>query len=145
MGQNAANTNVPVKGPPATLAERRLRILVVDDDDLCRAYTRDALHDYAASITEADDGARALQILADDEYDLVVLDHNMPWVSGQQAILAIRHAGVDVPIILQTAFATDALERSLRGLGRILILHKPVEVATLRHAARAFARLRPPE
>lgn len=83
------------------------RILVVDDDDpirkmLVRLLT---LAGPELKVDDADDGTSALERLAADAYDLVIVDHMMPDLSGIEVIQKLRagESNKDVPVIMLTA------------------------------------------
>lgn len=66
------------------------RLLVVDDDAALRVVTRHKLQPLGAVIDEAQDGQSALNMLARQHYDLVVLDLNMPGLDGYAVAARIR-------------------------------------------------------
>ncbi|MBC7438264.1 MAG: response regulator [Bdellovibrionales bacterium] len=83
------------------------RILVVDDDPTLRLTTRHKLQPLGAVIDEAPDGQRALEILCNTRYDLLVLDLNMPVLDGYALTERIRQghapANRDVCIVAYTS------------------------------------------
>jgi two-component system chemotaxis response regulator CheY len=58
--------------------------------------------------TEAGDGVQALEALKHGEYDLVLLDWNMPRMSGIDTLRTIRQSGKKVPVIMVTTEAEKA-------------------------------------
>ncbi len=91
----------------AQAAFRGKRILVVDDDPTLRLTTRHKLQPLGATIDEAPDGQRAMELLGQQRYDLVVLDLNMPVLDGYAVAERIRHGFVptnrDVCIVAYTS------------------------------------------
>ncbi len=91
----------------AQAAFRGKRLLVVDDDPTLRLTTRHKLQPLGAVIDEAPDGQRAMQMLARQRYDLVVLDLNMPVLDGYAVTERIRQGLVpenrDVCIVAYTS------------------------------------------
>lgn len=83
------------------------RILVVDDDLALRTITRHKLQPMGATIDEAADGLRALEMLARQHYDLIVLDLNMPVLDGYAVAERIRQglapASRDVCMVAYTS------------------------------------------
>ena len=75
---------------------RGKRLLVVDDDAALRTTTRHKLRMLEAQIDEAANGRRALEMLARQKYDLVVLDLNMPVLDGYALAERIRDGEVPV-------------------------------------------------
>ena len=80
---------------------KNARILVVDDDEQSRALVRVALERESFWVLEAGDGVEALEVLAADCPDLVVLDVNLPSVGGFDVLAQMRLAN-SVPVIMVT-------------------------------------------
>ena len=66
----------------------------------------------------------ALKMYADDKYDLVVLDHNMPALNGEEVAAEIRRSSADIPIIAITS--DDTLIRQLLDSGLDEVIVKPI-------------------
>jgi two-component system CAI-1 autoinducer sensor kinase/phosphatase CqsS len=83
------------------------RLLVVDDDSALRTTTRHKLRLLEAQVDEAANGRRALEMLARQKYDLVVLDLNMPVLDGYALAERIRDgeapANRDICIVAYTS------------------------------------------
>jgi two-component system phosphate regulon response regulator PhoB len=77
------------------------RILVVDDDEQSRALVRVALERESFSVLEASDGAQALEMIAIESPDLVVLDVNLPTLGGFDVLTQMRLVH-SVPVIMVT-------------------------------------------
>lgn len=67
-------------------AARRLRVLVVEDDDETRLMLREALSDEGFDVITAHDGAHALRTVAAGRPDAIVLDFDLPELSGPDAV-----------------------------------------------------------
>ena len=76
-------------------------ILVVDDEPQIRRVMRTALASHGYTIKEAKTGEEALESFRDEKADLILLDVNMPGMSGVETCREIR-ACSDVPIIMLT-------------------------------------------
>jgi two-component system phosphate regulon response regulator PhoB len=77
------------------------RILVVDDDEQSRALVRVALERESFAVLEASDGVEALELIASETPDLVVLDVNLPRMGGFDVLTQLRIAS-SVPVIMVT-------------------------------------------
>ena len=75
--------------PPLLLRSQPL-VLVVDDDRLQRTLARDALEGHGYGVSEAVDGAEAVERFAEDRPDLVMMDVEMPGRDGVWACREIR-------------------------------------------------------
>lgn len=114
------------------------RLLVVDDDDAVREVTVEMLTVMGYSADCVDSGQRALQCLAEERFDLLLLDVAMPTMSGAEVLAALDDLGITIPVILMTGFSAsevaDLLERS--GPARTL-LSKPFPMKELRAAVES--------
>lgn len=77
------------------------RILVVDDDEQSRALVRIALERESFGVLEASDGGEALDLIASESPDLVVLDVNLPSLGGFDVLAQMRLVH-SVPVIMVT-------------------------------------------
>ncbi len=78
-------------------------VLVVDDEEAVCDIIVDALHLAGYRTLRAGDGASALTITRDKQPDLVILDVNMPRMTGFEVLERMRQAGIMTPTILLTA------------------------------------------
>jgi two-component system, OmpR family, KDP operon response regulator KdpE len=80
------------------------RILVVDDEPQIRRVMRTALTTAGYEVSDARSGEEAVEQLGDEKFDLILLDVNLPGMSGLEACRVIRHDTLvpDVPIIMLT-------------------------------------------
>ncbi len=120
------------------------KILVVDDDATCRYLVECMLKKHGHEICSARDGREALQILALERFDLVLMDVQMPGLDGLSTTRAIRSGGEsvlapDVPIIALTAFAMAGDEEICRAAGANGYLSKPVSARDLAAAVTVIA------
>jgi two-component system, chemotaxis family, chemotaxis protein CheY len=111
-----------------------LRILVVDDSSFLHSILRISLRRYCeCQIAYAKHGADALGKLKDDEPDLILLDVNMPVMSGLEFLAHLKEGGVlkRVPVIIVSTEGEE--EDVVRGLeaGATAYLRKPFKEAEL--------------
>lgn len=110
------------------------RVLVVDDERLNRMVLRRALEAEGRTVSEAPNGKVALEILAAEPIDVILLDLVMPELDGYQTLAAIKANGAldHVPVIIISG--VDELESVVRCIeaGATDYLTKPFEPALLR-------------
>ena len=84
--------------------DETLRILIVDDDQVDRMAVRRALRagGVQAEVRDAVDVATALAALAEEPFDCVFLDYNLPGGDGLRVLRSVREAGLDVPVVMLT-------------------------------------------
>lgn len=91
----------PVALPQGPGAPGSVRVLVVDDHDALRAGLARLLGAVAGwAVVDAADGPQALQRLAEDRFDVAVVDMSMPGMSGFELIERIRREGGVLPILM---------------------------------------------
>jgi two-component system cell cycle sensor histidine kinase/response regulator CckA len=108
-------------------------ILLVDDDDIVRDVTRAILEVSGYEVTEAPDGARALDLVADGKFDLVLADLVMPVMPGPELARELARLYPDLPILFMSGYA-DGYEHQVDSR---LIVPKPFTIAVLRERVRA--------
>lgn len=91
-----------------------VRILVVDDDRAVRESLRRSLSFNGYSVDLAQDGVEALDAIANDRPDALVLDVMMPRLDGLEVCRQLRSTGDDLPILVLTA--RDSVSERVAGL-----------------------------
>lgn len=117
-----------------------MKVLVVDDDLTLRGLVAYALRQEGFLVLEAGDGPSALKAIDDEAPELLVLDVNLPRMSGFDVVKRMRSDEVEIPVLLLTARSDE--EDQIRGLelGADDYLTKPFSPRTL--IARVHALLR---
>lgn len=117
-----------------------MRILVVDDDQAVRDSLRRSLAFNGYEVEVAGDGLAALESIARQRPDALVLDVMMPRLDGLEACRRLRSAGEDLPILVLTA--RDAVSDRVAGLdaGADDYLPKPFALEELLARLRALLR-----
>jgi signal transduction histidine kinase/DNA-binding NarL/FixJ family response regulator/HPt (histidine-containing phosphotransfer) domain-containing protein len=125
-------------------AEKSLRILVAEDAELNRDLIIELLKKRGHVVEGVADGRQALAALEKRSYDVVLLDEEMPRMTGLQTTAAIRHreatTGKHQIIIGISGHATADDEHRFRDAGMDASLAKPVEVKTLYKAVESAAQ-----
>ncbi|MEA2355087.1 MAG: two-component system, OmpR family, response regulator MprA [Solirubrobacteraceae bacterium] len=123
------------------MAERS-QILVVDDEPAVRQALARALSLERYGVALAADGIEALERLAAERFDVVVLDVSMPLISGIEVCRRLRAAGDRTPVLMLTA--RDGIDDRVSGLdaGADDYLVKPFALRELMARVRALLRRR---
>jgi DNA-binding response OmpR family regulator len=117
-----------------------VRILVVEDERLIADAVAEWLRREALAVDVAYDGDAALERLGINEYDVLVLDRDLPGVPGDEVCRAVVESGARTRIIMLTAAAAVRDRVAGLGLGADDYLPKPFAFAEL--SARVHALLR---
>ncbi|MFY2861553.1 response regulator transcription factor [Mycobacterium sp. THU-M104] len=122
-----------------------MRILVVDDDRAVRESLRRSLSFNGYSVELAHDGVEALEKIAAERPDALVLDVMMPRLDGLEVCRQLRSTGDDLPILVLTA--RDSVSERVAGLdaGADDYLPKPFALEELLARMRALLRRTKPE
>ncbi|KAJ2957412.1 hypothetical protein NQZ79_g6862 [Umbelopsis isabellina] len=101
------------------------RVLLVDDDSVCRNLSSKLLQVFGCTFDVATDGVEALKKLGLEKYDLVLMDVVMPNLDGVTATRNIRQYDTLTPIISMTSNTTDSDIMEYFGSGMNDVLPKP--------------------
>jgi len=108
-------------------------LLVIDDEEAIQHAFRRAFHGGEIEIRAAGTAAEALERVASDRPDVVVLDVRLPDASGLETFRRIQAIDARVPVILVTGHGTADLAIEAMKEGAYEYLLKPLELAELRH------------
>ena len=119
-----------------------MRILVVEDNARMAALVRDVLRDACYAADSATTGAEADELIGVEDYDLVLLDWQLPDASGPELLRAWRQQGHETPVLMLTVRAE--VEDRIEGLdaGADDYLKKPFAVGELLARVRSLLRRR---
>jgi DNA-binding response OmpR family regulator len=113
---------------------------VVEDERLLADTIAEGLRRQAMAVDVAYDGDQALQRLAVNDYDVVVLDRDLPIISGDQVCTTLVEAGVTTRILMLTAATAVTQRVAGLGLGADDYLTKPFAFAELAARIQALGR-----
>ena len=101
------------------------KLLVVEDDEMNFIYLTQLFKLTKGDITRAKSGREALDLAKNNKYDIILMDIQLPDISGREVTREIRNFDIDTPIIAQTASRTpDETDDSLDA-GCTEVLVKP--------------------
>ena len=117
------------------------RILAVDDNEINLTIIEGLLAPLGVRLDKADGGAKAVEMAADGDYDIILMDHMMPEVDGVDATKAIREAngGAERPVII--AVSANVMEEArhlFAEAGMNDFVAKPVDVKNLVTAVKKW-------
>lgn len=103
------------------------RILVVEDNKINQMVTRKIIEKNNYTCEVVDDGFAALKILQTQDFDLVLMDINMPQINGFETTKRIRERNLKIPVIALTAYDKEEIYEEAKSCGMNDILIKPFE------------------
>lgn len=105
-----------------------ISILVVDDEKDLREILNDELSFFGATVTEAENGAQAFELLKKQRFDVLLSDIRMPVADGLQLLNNIKKGLSEKPKIFLNSGFNDITEDTAKSLGVIEIFTKPFKV-----------------
>ena len=115
-----------------------MHILIVDDEQLQRDMLQGFLQKQGFDVVAAADGREALHLFMDRPFDLVLLDHRMPNMNGDEVLAKIKAINPRVRAIMITAFGAVETAVRVMQLGADDFLEKPVDLEELLAKIRAM-------
>ncbi|HEV2532661.1 ATP-binding protein [Phenylobacterium sp.] len=131
---------------PVDFQSGPLRILAAEDNPVNKLVLKTLLNQAGAEVTIVDDGEEAVAAWADGDWDVILMDVQMPRMDGPAATLEIRRreqltGRARTPIIALTANAMTHQLESYRAVGMDLVVAKPIQVEELFAALAEAASL----
>ena len=114
-----------------------MQILFVEDDPMNRRVVKDMLRVVGAHMEEAADAETGLQMIANGDYSIVLMDLRMPGMDGLTAIQHLRATPGEkaaLPVIVVTADAATDLRERCMAAGADEVIMKPVAMTALLNA-----------
>ena len=108
--------------------ENTKKILIVDDEASMRRNIVDYLSMKGYSLLEAESGEEAIEIITSTPLDLIILDINLPKMSGLDVLKLTKKDNPDLPCLLLTAYGTSDKAIKAMKLGAFDYLEKPFEL-----------------
>ncbi len=112
-----------------------MKVMVVDDSLAMRLIVMKTLREAGfdgLDITQAEDGAKALEAIRQDEPDLILCDWNMPNMTGPELLASLKDEGINVKFGFVTTEATEEMRNKASELGARFLIAKPFTPDTFR-------------
>ncbi len=144
MDVGLAQAPLPHVSDGLSAASRPLHILVAEDNRTNQMVIARILEQGGHSVMIVENGDAAVDLLLQDDFDLVLMDLNMPVMNGLDAskFYAFAMLGQErAPIVALTADATQDSARKCAEVGMVACLNKPIEAKALLEAVARHARI----
>ena len=119
-------------------------VLVVDDDSAIRSTESNVLKHFGLSAKEAEDGHQALRMMADEPFEIVLLDIKMPGKDGFEVCNVLKQdkQTTKIPLVFLTSYEDEETARKAVNLGANGYLVKPFNHESLLYTVESFIRYR---
>jgi len=115
-------------------------LLITDDDLGFRETLRGVLEPQGFRTFMASDGVEALDVVRHEEVHLVLLDMNMPRLTGLETLRQVKQIKAILPCIILSANADEELREEARRAEAFSVLSKPITRVTLMTIVRSALR-----
>jgi len=119
--------NTTKQGETLHVGTTKFHVLVVDDNKINQIVTQNILKKRGHTSKVAGNGLDAIDMLKKDNYDLVLMDINMPGMNGLDATKAIRVFNKEIPIIALTAVEEGEVKEQVLEAGMNDLIVKPYD------------------
>jgi len=109
-----------------------MRILLADDDKNLRMVLANELSEEGFEVDIAENGAKAMDLLENQEYDVLLLDLNMPGLGGMDVLKKIKTLELTTEVVILTGNATISMAVEAMKLGAYDFLTKPFKISELK-------------
>lgn len=110
----------------------KTKILVVDDEPSHRQMLDAVLSAEGYEVYQADDGRKAINMVEERFYDLILMDNRMSEVGGIEALKRIKEISPGIPVIIMTAYASVSTAVDALKSGAYDYLTKPLDIEELK-------------
>ncbi len=115
---------------------KSLRVLVVDDESMVRDMLTQMLHVLGYKVVACKDGAEAIEVYgkSPQDYDMAILDMEMPKMGGKSTFLALKAINPEVAVIVSSGFSVEGEAQSILDAGAKGFIQKPFDMNELKTA-----------
>jgi DNA-binding response OmpR family regulator len=115
--------------------EKKFKIVAVDDDPfICDTLTTCLKSEY--EITTFQSGKDALPFLQENSADVILLDYEMPDMTGYEVLMGIIKLHLKAPVIFLTGVINERMEMEMRDRGASDYIRKPLDINLLKECIR---------
>lgn len=115
------------------IPQDQVKILVAEDNKINQIVTKNLLNLIGYNSIIVENGFNAVQALKKEDFDLILMDLNMPYMDGFEATIKIRNFNTEIPIIALTASEIDEVKEDCMAIGMHGIINKPLNKNDLKN------------
>lgn len=125
-----------------SMAGRKHTVLIADDEEGIRDLLKEICEEEGWSVIFASDGKEALEKTKKSLPDAIVMDVRMPVMDGIKTFKKMKESGIDVPVILMTAYGSSDIAIEAMKQGAYDYITKPFDIEEMRIQIRKALQLR---
>ena len=129
----------------AAICKASFRVLVAEDDEINRILFEELLALYHIKADFALNGQEAVDKAANNSYDMIFMDINMPELDGVEATKIIRKYNTEIPIVAITANAMQSDKEMYKHVGMNHYIPKPIDEETLFEVLSLYTKKNQPQ
>lgn len=103
------------------------KVLIVDDDFSLRSVLSLIFEDFGYSVVTAMNGREALEMYSKEPFSLLITDYEMPELSGGELVDEVKRRDSNLPIVVISGAASDAVFLNMLRHPRLVVLRKPFD------------------
>lgn len=103
----------------------KAKILIVDDEPLIRDALAFKLTKEGYDVETAEDGEKAIQKIEAQDYEIIISDIMMPFISGFELVKILKERGTDAPVLMLTSLNSETAVLKAFDLGADDFMTKP--------------------
>ena len=119
----------------------RMRILVVDDEDIIRLLFKETLEELGHRVIGADTGSQGLELVKQRDFDMVFLDLKMPGMDGAELFRQIKTIKPELPVTIITGYPESEMMARALAQGPFGVMNKPFGESDIIAAANNFLHI----
>jgi DNA-binding response OmpR family regulator len=129
-----------IRQPSEKMSKKEQKVLVIDDEDFIRELIKDFLELEEVQCIGAENADQGLKLIAEEHFDLILLDRNLGKMKAEDLIAQIRNQQENVPIVILTG---DQQCRGdyLKKIGANGIIFKPFQVNDFMENIKEFLEI----
>jgi signal transduction histidine kinase/CheY-like chemotaxis protein len=116
------------------------KVLVAEDNKVNQLLISKLLRQYGIDPVISEDGTEVLELLKTRQFDLLLLDIQMPLMDGYRTCIAIREMGNKIPVVAMTAYVMDVEKEKCKAAGMNDYLAKPLDSTALSNILQKYLK-----
>lgn len=110
------------------MGERKIKVLVVDDEKSVRDFLSRLLSLLGVEAFEVEDGYRAIELVKKEKFDLFFIDVRMPGLNGLETYREIRKISPEATAVMITGYAVEEMLEEAQKEGVYRAIRKPFDI-----------------